>query len=63
MPTLEVIDLSKVHAPPARRSRGMAIAIALLALMVLFGAWYVWRTMNKVAPDPAATEAPVAASL
>ena len=63
VPTLEVIDLSKVHAPPARRSRGMAIAIALLALMVLFGAWYVWRTMNKVAPEPAATEAPVAASL
>ena len=63
VPTLEVIDLSKVHAPPARRSRGMAIAIALLALMVIFGAWYVWRTMNKVVPEPAATEAPVAAAL
>jgi PPM family protein phosphatase len=57
-PTLEVIDLSKVQAPPARRSRGMAIAIALLALMVIFGAWYVWRTMNKVVPEPAPSVTP-----
>ena len=63
VPTLEVIDLSKVQAPPARRSRGMAIAIALLALMILFGAWYVWRTMSRVVPEPTATEAPVSAAL
>ncbi|HYC51250.1 MAG TPA: Stp1/IreP family PP2C-type Ser/Thr phosphatase [Gemmatimonadaceae bacterium] len=59
-PTLEVIDLSKVQAPPARRSRGMAIAMVLLALMILFGAWYVWRTMSKVVPEPAPTVTPAA---
>jgi protein phosphatase len=53
-PTLEVIDLSKVPqaVKPARRSRGMAIAIALLALMVVFGTWYAIQTVRKVQPEP-----------
>ena len=57
-PTLEVLDLSKVPAPPAvdvkpaRRSRGMAIAMVLLALMIAFAAWYAVQTVRKVQPEP-----------
>jgi PPM family protein phosphatase len=53
-PTLEAIDLSKVPqaVKPARRSRGMAIAIVLLALMVAFGTWYAIQTVRKVQPEP-----------
>lgn len=58
VPTLEVLDLSKVPTPPAidvkpaRRSRGMAIAMALLALMIAFAAWYAVQTVRKVQPEP-----------
>lgn len=56
VPTLEVLDLSKVPSPPttapARRSRGMAIALILLALMIAFGAWYAVQTVRKVQPEP-----------
>jgi protein phosphatase len=56
VPTLEVLDLSKVPSPPdvkpARRSRGMAIAMVLLALMIAFGAWYAVQTVRKVQPEP-----------
>ena len=58
VPTLEVLDLSKVPSPPgsevkpARRSRGMAIAMVLLALMIAFAAWYAVQTVRKVQPEP-----------
>ena len=58
VPTLEVLDLSKVPSPPAidvkpaRRSRGMAIAMLLLALMIAFAAWYAVQTVRKVQPEP-----------
>jgi hypothetical protein len=55
VPTLESIDLSKIPVRPARRSRGMAIAMVLLALMIGFGAWYAVRTFNKVQPEPTPT--------
>ena len=57
-PTLEVLDLSRVPSPPAldvkpeRRSRGMAIAMVLLALMIAFAAWYAIQTVRKVQPEP-----------
>lgn len=37
----------------ARRTRGMAIAIALLAVLVAGGAWYVWETAREVVPRAA----------
>jgi serine/threonine protein phosphatase PrpC len=40
---------------PERRSRGMAIAIALLALLVVLGAWYAVQTFKKVQPEPTPT--------
>ena len=56
VPTLEVLDLSKVPSPPdvkpARRSRGMAIAMVLLAIMIAFAAWYAVQTVRKVQPEP-----------
>ena len=56
VPTLEVLDLSRVPAAPdvrrARRSRGMAIAMVLLALMIAFAAWYAVQTVRKVQPEP-----------
>lgn len=56
VPTLEVLDLSRVPSPPdvkpARRSRGMAIAMVLLALMIAFAAWYAVQTVRKVQPEP-----------
>jgi protein phosphatase len=33
-----------------RRTRGMAIAIALLAVLVVGAAWYVWDTAREVVP-------------
>jgi protein phosphatase len=47
-PTLRMIKA----AQPQRRSRGMAIAVALLALMIVFAAWFAIRTVRKVQPDP-----------
>jgi serine/threonine protein phosphatase PrpC len=37
----------------ARRTRGMAIAIALLAVLVSGAAWYVWETAREVVPPRA----------
>lgn len=56
-PTLEVLELAKVPVKPERRSRGMAIAMVLLALMVAFAAWYAVQTVRKVQPEvtPAST--------
>jgi serine/threonine protein phosphatase PrpC len=41
-----------VEVKPERRSRGMAIAIVLLALLVAFGTWYAIQTFKKVQPEP-----------
>jgi serine/threonine protein phosphatase PrpC len=54
-PTLESIDVAAPEVPAKRRSRGMAIAIVLLALMVLFGTWYAIQAMKKVQPEPTET--------
>ncbi len=47
---------------PARRTRGMAIAITLLVVLIAGAAWYAWRTAREVVPRPArdtsATSAP-----
>jgi serine/threonine protein phosphatase PrpC len=43
-PTLQVL--------PQRRSRGMAVAIVLLILLIAFGAWYAYTTFQKVQPEP-----------
>jgi PPM family protein phosphatase len=52
-PTDPIIDISKTqNMKPERRYRGMVIAMALLALLVLFGTWYAFRTVKKVQPDP-----------
>jgi hypothetical protein len=53
-PVLQGVDVAAVKQPQ-RRSRGIAIAIALLALMVAFAAWYAFRTIQKVQPG---TESP-----
>jgi serine/threonine protein phosphatase PrpC len=45
---------------PARRTRGMAIAVALLVVLVVGAAWYAWRTANEVVPRPRDTTAPAA---
>jgi serine/threonine protein phosphatase PrpC len=57
-PTLESIDAvaagdATVNIPPTRKSRGIAIAIVLLALMIAFGTWYAIRTVRKVQPEAA----------
>jgi hypothetical protein len=41
-----------------RRARGMAIAIALLAVLVAGAAWYVWETAREVVPRTRDTLAP-----
>jgi serine/threonine protein phosphatase PrpC len=40
-----------------RRTRGMAIAIALLAVLVAGAAWYVWETARDVVPHGSDTSA------
>ena len=42
----------------ARRARGMAIAISLLAVLVAGAAWYAWRTAREVVPRVRDTTAP-----
>jgi serine/threonine protein phosphatase PrpC len=42
----------------ARRARGMAIAISLLAVLVAGAAWYVWQTARDVVPGGRDTSAP-----
>ena len=49
--TEEVINVGGV-LDPKRRSRGIAIAIALLVLLIAFAAWYFFRTVQKVQPEP-----------
>jgi len=51
-PTQPILD---PPITPARRSRGMAVAIALLALMVIVAAWYAVRTVKKVQPETTPT--------
>jgi PPM family protein phosphatase len=36
----------------ARRTRGMAIAVALLVILIAGAAWYAWRTAREVVPRP-----------
>jgi PPM family protein phosphatase len=47
-----------VEVEPERRSRGMAIALVLLALLVVLGAWYAVQTFKKVQPEVAAPTSP-----
>ncbi|MFN2567029.1 MAG: Stp1/IreP family PP2C-type Ser/Thr phosphatase [Gemmatimonadaceae bacterium] len=44
----------------ARRTRGMAIAVALLAVLVVGAAWYAWRTAREVVPGARDTSAATA---
>jgi protein phosphatase len=43
---------------PARRTRGMVIAIALLAVLVAGAAWYAWEGAQKVVPRGRENPAP-----
>ncbi len=54
VPTLETIEAAKPDVSPARRSRGMMIAIALLALLVVFATCYAVRAVRNVQPEPTA---------
>jgi PPM family protein phosphatase len=45
---------------PERRTRGMAIAVALLAVLVAGAAWFVWETARDVVPGVRDTLAPAA---
>ena len=49
--TEEVINVGGA-LDPRRRTRGIAIAIALLVLLIAFAAWYFFRTVQKVQPEP-----------
>jgi PPM family protein phosphatase len=51
-----------VAVEPQRRSRGMAIAIGLLALLIAFAAWYAMQTVKKVQPEPTPTTSPAPAA-
>jgi len=64
-PTLETIDTAKVRemneaaaaggattVTAGRRTRGIAIAVVLLALLAVFATWFALRTVKKVQPDP-----------
>lgn len=55
VPTLDPIDAAKPQVSATRRSRGMMVAIALLALLVAFATWYAVRTVRKVQPPPEST--------
>jgi protein phosphatase len=54
-PTIETLDAQKLAAmrgsEGGRKSRGVAIAIALLALLIAFAAWYAFQTVKKVQPE------------
>lgn len=53
VPAADAIDArAPATANPKRRTRGIAIAIALLALMIAFGTWYAVRAVRKVQPEP-----------
>jgi PPM family protein phosphatase len=64
----DAADASAAEAPPSlasapavsdeRRARGMAIAVALLAILVAGAGWYVWKTARDVVPRPPDTLAP-----
>ena len=45
-------DAVGIEVQPERRTRGMAIAIALLVLLVALAGWYAVQTLKKVQPDP-----------
>jgi hypothetical protein len=58
-PILEPVNPGTIAAPQ-RRSRGIAIAIALLVLMVVFATWYAVHTIRKVQPPPSSEPTPTA---
>lgn len=59
---LEPTPVSPTEAVPAvsaaRRTRGMAIAIALLAVLVAGAAWYAWEAAQEVVPRARGDQAP-----
>jgi len=60
-PIIRTVDPDALGVKPERRWRGMAIAIVLLALLVVFGAWYAVRTLKKVPlAEPTPTSTPTA---
>ncbi|MEX2154523.1 MAG: Stp1/IreP family PP2C-type Ser/Thr phosphatase, partial [Gemmatimonadaceae bacterium] len=59
-PIIDAIDPASVGVKPERRSRGMAIAIALLALLIVLAAWYAIQTVKKVQPEITPTSSPAA---
>ena len=63
-PAAAGLPAAAAAAPPvsaARRTRGMAIALALLVILVAGAAWYAWRTAQEVVPRGRDTTAPAAA--
>ena len=62
-PTLETIDaVSTEELNTGRKSRGMAVAIALLVLLLAAAGWYAVRLVNQVKPAPSAPSGPPASS-
>jgi protein phosphatase len=59
-PIIDAIDPASVGVKPERRSRGMAIAIALLALLIVLAAWYAIQTVKKVQPEITPASSPAA---
>jgi protein phosphatase len=54
-PIIEPPKVAVAAADTQRRSRGMAVAIVLLVLLVVLGAWYAISTVRKVQPEPTPT--------
>ena len=54
-PTLETIDAVSIDKTGGRRSRGLAIAIGLLVLLLAAASWYAVRLLNQVPPKATST--------